>query len=191
MGETGPHGLDDLLTSLPRCCRGGVDDDVGEFPAPGLALVEHLDELVVDGPQGHRPGRIKSIAGGQHASGTGQGHGVVTGPQAFQPIAQPRILQASRAQRHDGALGLCTVEEIEGDTGLDPAVLALRHCNERQVGAGCELVGNAAAQVEHGQALSGPDGTPHAGASGPRRTDDDQGPRRVSAQAPCPPTGSA
>ena len=75
MGETGPHGLDDLLTGLPRCCRGGVDDDVGELPAPGLTLMEHLDELVVDGPQGHRPGRIKAITGGQHASGTGQGHG--------------------------------------------------------------------------------------------------------------------
>ena len=160
--------------------------------------MEHLDELVVDGSQGHRPGGVKTVAGGQNPGGTGQGHDAVDPPvaesQVCKALAYPGVSQASRAQGDDGALDPRTFQEPKRSVGLDAAVVALRHCYERQVGAGSQLLGNAAGQIEHGQARGAPKDASHAGASGSRRTDENQRPVLVRAHArvpsPADPAGS-
>ena len=46
-----------------------VADQLGTRPE--LALVEHLDELVMDGSQGHGPRRVKTVTSGQDPGSTG------------------------------------------------------------------------------------------------------------------------
>ena len=104
--------------------------------------------------------------------------------QLLETPAYPWIAQAARAQSHDGTLSHRMVEYLGGDASLNSAVVGFGHRYERQVRTGSQLVGDSTAQVEHGQALDGSDGAPHAGAAGSGRTDENQSTRRVEDQAP-------
>ena len=135
VGETGFDGPDDLFSSLfgGGCTR--VDDRVSQLPAPGLTLMEHLDELVVDGSQGHGPRSVQTVAGGQYPGGAGEGHDlagpVMNESQLLETPAYPWIAQAARAQSHDGTLSHRMVEYLAGDASLNSAVVGLGHRYER------------------------------------------------------------
>ena len=77
--------------------------------------MEHLDELVVDGSQGHGPRCVETVTGGQDPGGARQGHDTVSSatgePEALKALTHSGGLEAARSQGDDEAPGLGALQE--------------------------------------------------------------------------------
>ena len=88
--------------------------------------MQHLDELMMNIAQRHRPRRIQAVSRGQASHSRRQSHDpIASALRGSQFLTNPFIRDTSRSERHHASVVLGLGEKPEGRCGLDHSLPGL------------------------------------------------------------------